>query len=73
MLKRSHGPDLSLQKLSPPSTTALSCLVPGGRLSVVLKAEDIPELLLTPSSAALTKVDAASVMPREKFDCVYLF
>ncbi|XP_057626305.1 lactase/phlorizin hydrolase-like [Chionomys nivalis] len=27
----------------------------GGRLSVVLKAEDIPELLLSPSSAALTK------------------
>ncbi|KAK7812514.1 hypothetical protein U0070_020794, partial [Myodes glareolus] len=38
----------------------------GGRLSVILKAEDIPELLLTPSSAALTKVDAASIMPREK-------
>ncbi|XP_057626296.1 lactase/phlorizin hydrolase-like isoform X2 [Chionomys nivalis] len=27
----------------------------GGRLSVVLKTEDIPELLLSPSSAALTK------------------
>ena len=58
---------------NPSSTTALYCLVPGGRLSVVLKAKDIPELLLSPSSAALAKVDTASVMYRVKCDCIYLF
>ncbi|XP_026635570.1 lactase-phlorizin hydrolase [Microtus ochrogaster] len=41
-------------------TKAKTLPMRGGRLSVVLKAEDIPELLLSPSSAALTKVDAAS-------------